>query len=94
VADSDRLCFLTLLETVCAKAEWTVHAYCLMPNHYHLVVEIGSPTLSSGIQWLNGVYAQTFNRRHSSRVTCSRGASTRCWSRPIRICSSSLGTCR
>jgi putative transposase len=63
-ADTDRLRFLALLESICAKASWTVHAHCLMPNHYHLVVEIGLPTLSSGLQRLNGVYAQTFNRRH------------------------------
>lgn len=64
VADDDRVRFFALLETICPKAEWIVHAYCLMPNHYHLVVEIGTPTLSRGIQALNGVYAQTFNRRH------------------------------
>jgi REP element-mobilizing transposase RayT len=64
VTDSDRARFIALLETVSAKADWIVHAYCLMQNHYHLVVEIDSPTLSSGLQRLNGVYAQTFNRRH------------------------------
>ena len=62
--DKDRLGFLVLLETVCTKAAWTVHAYCLMQNHYHLVVEIEGPTLSRGLQQLNGVFAQTFNRRH------------------------------
>jgi putative transposase len=64
VVDSDRLRFLALLESVCAKAEWTVHAYCLMPNHYHLVLELNGPALSGGLQRLNGVYAQTFNRLH------------------------------
>jgi REP element-mobilizing transposase RayT len=62
--DADRVRFLALLETICAKTDWIVHAYCLMPNHYHLVVEIDAPTLSSGFQRLNGVYAQEFNRRH------------------------------
>ena len=62
VADSDCVCFLGLLDAVCQKTDWTVHAYCLMRNHYHLVVEIDGPTLSSGLQRLNGVYAQTFNR--------------------------------
>jgi putative transposase len=62
--DLDHVRFLALLETISAKADWTLHAYCLMPNHYHLVVEIGGPTLSSGLQWLNGVYGQTFNRCH------------------------------
>jgi putative transposase len=64
VADTDHLRFLARLETVCTKAVWTVHAYCLMPNHYHLVLEIDAPTLSSGLQQLNGSYAQAFNRRH------------------------------
>ena len=67
VADLDRVRFLALLEIVCAKAEWTVHAYCLMPNHYHLVVEIDAPTLSTGFQQLNGIYAQMFNRLHGFR---------------------------
>jgi putative transposase len=62
--DADRLRFMALLETICAKTGWTIHAYCLMPNHYHLVVEIDLPTLSDGLQQLNGVYAQIFNRRH------------------------------
>jgi REP element-mobilizing transposase RayT len=63
-ADDDQVRFLALLETVCSKAAWVIHAYCLMPNHYHLVVEIDDPTLSSGLQKLNGVYAQTFNNRY------------------------------
>lgn len=67
VADLDRVRFLALLEIVCAKAEWTVHAYCLMPNHYHLVVEIDAPTLSTGFQQLNGIYAHMFNRLHGFR---------------------------
>jgi REP element-mobilizing transposase RayT len=67
VTDTDRVRFLALLEAVCAKAGWTVHAYCLMPNHYHLVVEIEAPTLSSGLQRLNGTYAQMFNRLHGLR---------------------------
>jgi putative transposase len=65
VSDSDHVRFLALLDGVCEKAEWTAHAYCLMPNHYHLVVELSVPTLSSGLQRLNGIHAQTFNRRHN-----------------------------
>jgi putative transposase len=64
VDDAEYALFLAVLASACQKSEWNVHAYCLMPNHYHLVVELGGPTLSSGIQLLNGVYAQTFNRRH------------------------------
>jgi putative transposase len=43
---------------------WTLHAYCLLPNHYHLIVEASRPDLSSGMQRLNGRYAQRFNERY------------------------------
>src|SRR5262249_2966992 len=41
------------------------HAYCLMGNHYHLLVETPSLTLDKGVHWLNGVYATRFNTRHN-----------------------------
>jgi putative transposase len=44
--------------------EWTLHAYCLLPNHYHLIVETSRSDLSSGMQRLNGRYAQRFNQRY------------------------------
>ena len=43
---------------------WTLHAYCLLPNHYHLIVETKQEDLSTGMQKLNGRYAQRFNRRY------------------------------
>ena len=43
---------------------WTLHAYCLLPNHYHLVVETTRADLSNGMQRLNGRYAQAFNDRY------------------------------
>jgi putative transposase len=43
---------------------WTLHAYCLLPNHYHLVIEAMRRDLSTGMQKLNGRYAQRFNRRY------------------------------
>ena len=43
---------------------WTLHAYCLLPNHYHLIVEATRPDLSTGMQRLNGRYAQRFNQRY------------------------------
>lgn len=49
---------------VCDRHYWLCHAYCLMSNHYHLLVETGSPTLSKGMKYLNGVYTQYYNRRH------------------------------
>jgi len=62
LADGDRSEFLGVLGEVVARFEWICHAYCLMSNHYHLLVETPSPNLSKGMQLLNGVYTQRFNR--------------------------------
>lgn len=60
----DQVRFLTLLDRLGQNRGWNGYAYCLMPNHYHLVLETPSGDLSSGMQWLNGRYAQDFNHRH------------------------------
>ncbi len=60
----DRETFLTTLSQVIERFGWLCHAYCLMPNHYHLLVETPKPNLSRGMRQLNGVYTQAFNRRH------------------------------
>ena len=62
--DVDRQAFLELTDKTRTRYDWYLHAYCLMSNHYHLLVETGSPTLSRGMKLLNGSYTQTFNRRH------------------------------
>lgn len=62
--DADRVRFLDLLNQVVSRYDWYCHAYCLMGNHYHLLVETGSPTLSKGMKYLNGSYTQSFNRLH------------------------------
>lgn len=62
--DRDREQFLRLLADVVQRNGWQCHAFCLMPNHYHLLVETPEPNLSAGMHRLNGVYAQWFNRRH------------------------------
>ena len=62
--DRDRVAFLERLEDVAARFGWRVYAYCLMTNHYHLVVRTPWPTLSRGVQRLNGMHAQRFNQRH------------------------------
>lgn len=56
--------FLELLADTAARHRWRCYAYCLMPNHIHLVVRPLEATLSAGVQRLNGGYAQWFNRRH------------------------------
>ncbi len=62
--DSDREGWLAVLAEVCLRHNWVVHAYCLMSNHYHLIVETPDSNLSKGMRHLNGVYTQQFNRGH------------------------------
>ena len=64
LAEDDRREFLVLLGHVCDRFNWRIHAYCLMTNHYHLVVETVEGNLSAGMRQLNGVYTQYFNRTH------------------------------
>jgi putative transposase len=63
--DDDRRFFLGLLGSVASRNDWLVHAFCLMTNHYHLVVEALRDQLSLGMHRLNGVYAEQFNSRYS-----------------------------
>ena len=62
--DRDRQAFIEALAAVCAKTGWQVHAYVLMPNHFHLVVETPQPNLVAGMKWFLGIYTGRFNRRH------------------------------
>src|SRR5258706_1740642 len=62
--EPDRKRFLDTLGQACAKTGWHIHAYCLMPNHFHLVVETPQPNLVAGMKWLLGTYTGRFNRRH------------------------------
>ena len=52
--DADRALFVSTLGEACAKTDWQVHAYCLMKNHFHLVVETPSANLAAGMQWDRG----------------------------------------
>lgn len=62
--DGDRQQFLTILGHVIDRFGWHCHAYCLMTNHYHLLIETPRANLSSGMRQLNGLVTQAFNRRH------------------------------
>ena len=64
LGDEDRKSFLNLLADVNTRYHWICHAYCLMNNHYHLLIETPEGNLSMGMRQLNGVYTQAFNRRH------------------------------
>jgi REP element-mobilizing transposase RayT len=50
--DEDRQRFLVTLSEACIKTGWQVHALCLMPNHFHLLVETPQPNLVAGMKWL------------------------------------------
>ncbi|MET0857957.1 MAG: transposase [Telluria sp.] len=63
--DGDRHAWLKILATVCARFRWTIYAFCLMGNHYHVVVETADGNLARGMRQLNGEYTQRFNFRHS-----------------------------
>ena len=62
--DADRRRFLRWLEESIDLYGWHVHAYVLMPNHYHLLVHTPRPNLSRAMQWLQTSYSVWFNRRH------------------------------
>ena len=62
--ESDREDFLKVLAQVNKRYNWLCHAYCLMDNHYHILVETHDGNLSIGMRQLNGVYSQAFNVRH------------------------------
>ena len=62
--DQDRNSFLNLLEEINKRYHWLCHAYCLMGNHYHLVIETRDANLALGMRQLNGMYTQLYNRRH------------------------------
>ncbi len=62
--DFDRTRFVDVLGGTAERYVLIVYAWCLMPNHYHLLVETPRGNLSRAIHHLNGVYAQGFNRRH------------------------------
>ncbi len=65
--DLDRGRLLDLLRRVCVRYGWRGHAYCLLPDRYELLIETPWPTLAPGMRQLNGVYAQTTNRRRGQR---------------------------
>ncbi|SDB55897.1 REP element-mobilizing transposase RayT [Desulfonatronum thiosulfatophilum] len=64
LGDGDRLLFLSILADLVERYNWICHGYCLMGNHYHLLIETPDGNLSEGMRQLNGIYTQKFNRTH------------------------------
>ena len=62
--EEDHRIFVSTLGESCVKTDWQIHAYCLMSNHFHLVLETPKANLADGMKWLLGTYTARFNRRH------------------------------
>ncbi|MGL5018704.1 MAG: transposase [Luteolibacter sp.] len=65
--DKDRYGWLDLMERACGSFGWRVHAWVLMGNHFHLLVETPEPNLVAGMKWMLGVYSQGWNRRRQRK---------------------------
>jgi len=61
--DEDRILYIDVLKEVYVRYRWRIHAYCLMNNHYHLLIETPDANLSKGMRHLNGVYTQRYNTK-------------------------------
>lgn len=64
LTDDDYPLFMDVLDEVCARTGWRVHAFVLMRNHYHFLIETPEPNLVDGMRWLQGTYTKRFNLRH------------------------------
>ncbi len=84
--DRDRRHFIALVEEMVGRFRLRVHAYVLMNNHYHLMVELSEPNLSRAFQWLNVSYSVWFNRRHERSGHLFQGRF-----KSVEICPNSWG---
>ena len=65
--DKDREIFMDTLDEACSRTGWRIHAFVLMGNHYHLLLETPEANLVAGMKWMQGTYTQRFNSRHKLR---------------------------
>ena len=79
--DEDREYFLGALGEVCVKWEWDCVEYCLMGNHFHLVVRTREPTMGKGMHRLKTFYVKRFNEKYDrvGPLFQSRYGSNRLW---------------
>jgi REP element-mobilizing transposase RayT len=59
--------YIRMLALAVVRFKWVLLGFCLMPNHVHLLIETREPNMGAGLQWLNSLYAQSFNDRHRKR---------------------------
>ncbi|MDP2266382.1 MAG: transposase [Thiobacillus sp.] len=71
--DVDRQAFIDVVALALKRFDACALAFCLMDNHYHLVLHTRQPNLSALMRLVNGVYTQTYNRRHSKVVPRTQG---------------------
>ena len=77
--DEDRKTFLRTFQEAARRCGWTVYAYALMANHYHLLFQTSRANLVDGMKWLQTAYTQRFNARHACAATSLRAATTQWW---------------
>lgn len=65
--DKDRFAWTDLLEKAHGRFGWRVHAWVLMGNHFHLLLETPEPNLVAGMKWVLGVFSQGWNRRRQRK---------------------------
>ena len=65
--DEDRRLFLQFLGQVCGRTRRLIHAFVVMTNHYHILLETREANLVEGMKWLQRTYIQRFNLRHELR---------------------------
>ena len=62
-----RMMFLAILDVAVTRFDWVCGSYCLLGTHYHLIVQTPQANIARGMQFVNGVYAQWFNRTYGTR---------------------------
>ena len=87
----DRTIWIDLLATVSRGTDWLILAYCLMTNHFHLVIQAGNAGASDAMQLLNGEFSRRANRRHGRSGHLFEN---RFHSEPINSDSHLLAACR
>ena len=69
----DYVTFIALLQETSEMFDFQVSAFCLMSNHYHILIQTPSGNLSRAMRHVNGVYTQRYNRRHDTDGQLFRG---------------------
>lgn len=71
--DRDRVRFLDILAKTVKRSQWICHGYCLMQDHYQLIIETPKANLSQGMRQVNGIYTQEYNRRYFKKGALFKG---------------------